>query len=816
MDMTTLAHQDLIDQMTLEEKASLLSGQNFWNTKPIPRLGIPAIMLTDGPHGLRKQGGKADHLGLNKSIPSTCFPTASALANSWDVDLLEQVGSCLGEEAAAEHVSVLLGPGLNIKRNPLCGRNFEYFSEDPFLSGKLAAAMIRGIQAQGVSACPKHFAVNSQETRRMVINEVVDERALQELYLEGFRYAVCEGKPKTIMSAYNRVNGEYANENMHLLQEVLYGDWRFDGVVVTDWGGENDRVAGLIAGNQLEMPSSAGMTDREVVQAVRAGTLDENLLNERIDQLLRLIDSTQPQGQLKTFDSQEHHAIARDAARRSAVLVKNEGGVLPLCAGTRVAVIGDFAKTPRYQGAGSSLIEPTRLECALDALLETDLTIIGYEPGFRRYGGKSERKQKRACALARRADVALVFLGLDEGREAEGVDREHMRLGENQAYLLHEIRKQCARVVVVHANGAPVEADWADDADAVLLGYLGGQAGGGAIADLVTGKAAPSGKLAETYAERYIDVPSARYYPGRQNTAEHRESIFIGYRYFDTAKKPVRWPFGFGLTYTTFAYDEIVVNGNDVSCSICNTGDRAGEEIVQVYVSKRGSVVFRAEQELKGFARVQLEPGETKRVSITLDHHAFSFYHVPSAQWLEESGEYEIRVGASSRDIRLRETILRAGDNFESPHRPQELPHYFCAEAASVPDAEFSRLLGQPLPSSDWDRTAPLGMLDTIGQGAYKKGFARFLYRLVRCVRGGFFLLQRPVTANNVMFAMNLPFRSLARLSDGLVDQPMLDGILVMVNGHFFKGLRQMLRAFGQKRRGAKGKTNGTKKGESL
>lgn len=804
--MITLVYQNLIEQMTLEEKASLLSGQNFWNTKPIPRLGIPSIMLTDGPHGLRKQGGKADHLGLNKSIPSTCFPTASALANSWDTELLEQVGSCLGVEAAAEHVSVLLGPGLNIKRNPLCGRNFEYFSEDPFLSGKLAAAMIRGIQTQGVSACPKHFAVNSQETRRMVIDEVVDERALRELYLEGFRYAVCEGKPKTIMSAYNRVNGVYANENTHLLQDVLYDEWRFDGIVVTDWGGENDRVAGLIAGNQLEMPSSAGLTDREVVEAVRTGKLSETILDERIDQLLRLIYSVQPQEQQKTYSPEEHHAIARDAARRSAVLVKNAGGVLPLCAETRVAVIGDFAKTPRYQGAGSSLIVPTKLECALDALRKTELQIVGYEPGFRRFGGKSTRKLNRACALAKQADVALVFLGLDEGREAEGVDREHMLLRDNQLHLLREIRKACARVVVILANGAPVEADWADKADAILLVYLGGQASGGAIADLITGKAAPSGKLAETYPERYADVPSAQNYPGRQKTAEHRESIFVGYRYFDTVKKPVRWPFGFGLTYTTFKYDNINVHGNDVSCLVRNTGECAGEEIVQVYVSKRGSDVFRAEQELKGFVRVRLEPGETKHISITLDSYAFSFYHALSEQWLEEPGEYEIRIGASSRDIRLRETIIRAGTYFESPFQKQELPHYFCGDVSSVTDREFSVLLGYPLPSPNWDRSAALGTLDTIGQGVYKKGFARFLYRFVKLVRGGFFLLKRPVTANNIMFAMNLPYRALARLSDGAVDQPMLDGILIMVNGRFWKGLWQTLRALGQKRRTTKGK----------
>lgn len=812
----TLDYQELIDQMTLEEKASLLSGQNFWNTKPIPRLGIPSIMLTDGPHGLRKQGGKADHLGLNKSIPSTCFPTASALANSWDTGLMEQVGACLGEEAAAERVGVVLGPGLNMKRNPLCGRNFEYFSEDPFLSGKLAAAMIRGIQSQGVSACPKHFAVNSQETRRMVIDEIVDDRALRELYLEGFRYAVCEGEPKTIMSAYNLVNGVYANENTRLLQDVLYGEWGYEGVVVTDWGGENDRVAGLIAGNQLEMPSSAGLTDREVVEAVRAGKLDEHLLNERIDQLLRLIFSMQPQKTVKPYSVEEHHAVARDAARRSAVLVKNKGGILPLRASARIAVIGDFAKTPRYQGAGSSLIVPKKLECALDALRTTELQIVGYEPGFRRFGGKSTHKLKRACDLAKFADVALVFLGLDEGSEAEGVDREHMRLRDNQLRLLREIRKACTRVVVVLANGAPVEMDWADDADAILLGYLGGQAGGGAIADLITGKAAPSGKLAETYPERYADVSSASIYPGRERTAEHRESIFLGYRYYDTARKPVRWPFGFGLSYTTFSYEQLVIQGNTVSCSVCNTGECAGEEIVQVYVSKHDSAVFRAEQELKGFARVSLEPGETKLVSIPLDNHAFSFYHALNKQWLEEAGKYEIRVGASSRDIRLKGVVVREGDRFELPYSSWELPHYFCGDVASVSDEEFSALLGRPLPAANWDKSAPLGILDTIGQGSYKRGFARLLFRIVNFVRSWFFLMQKPIIANNIMFAMNLPYRALARMTGGAIDRPMLDGILTMANGQFFRGLKQTLRALGKKHRAARGKTNGSKEEQPL
>lgn len=799
--MKQLQYAELIGRMTLEEKASLLSGGNFWNTKPIDRLGIPSIMLTDGPHGLRKQGGKADHLGLNKSIPATCFPTASALANSWDTDLLERVGTCLGEEAAVEGVSVVLGPGLNCKRDPLCGRNFEYFSEDPYLSGKLAAAMIRGIQSQGVSACPKHFAVNSQETQRMVINEIVDERALRELYLEGFRYAVTEGKPKTLMSSYNRVNCVYANENMHLMQDILYGEWGYDGVVVTDWGGENDRVAGLIAGNQLEMPSSAGMTDRDVVSAVQSGALEESLVDERVDSILRLVFDTAKKAVPANEDMmKEHCEVAREAAQSSAVLIKNEGDLLPLQSGMRVAIVGDFAKHPRYQGAGSSLIVPTRLESALDALRQTTLEVVGYEPGFRRLGGKDAVKKKRTISLIRRADVALVFLGLDESSEAEGVDRVHLRLPDNQTRLLSEIRSACDKVVVVLANGAPVETDWAADADAILLGYLGGQESGSAVADLLTGKVAPSGKLAETYPVAYSDVPSAGNYPGEKK-AEHRESIFIGYRYFDAVKKPVALPFGFGLTYTKFAYDDLRIEGDELRFFVRNTGDRAGAEIAQAYISKQGSKVFRAEQELKGFCRVWLEPGESKQVSIRLDEHAFAYFNTLVNAWVEESGEYEIRVGASSRDIRLTALINRASDPAPAPYDPNTLPHYFSADVAHASNQEFSSLLASPLPHDEDCGTNTLGYHDTIWHGRDRKGFARFLYRFILLVRKLLFFIRKPIAANNVMFAVQLPFRSVSRLSGGCVDMAMLDEILIMVNGSFWSGLRRTFRAWKRKKR---------------
>lgn len=805
-----MKYKELIGQMTLEEKASLMSGENFWNTKAIERLGIPSIMLTDGPHGLRKQGGKADNLGLHKSLPATCFPTAATLANSWDTALLESIGECLGKEAAGADVSVLLGPGLNIKRSPLCGRNFEYFSEDPYLSGKLAAAMVRGIQSQGVAACPKHYAVNSQELRRMVINEVVDERALREIYLEGFRYAMQDGGAKTIMTSYNRVNGEYANENPHLLQDILYGEWGFDGVVVTDWGGENDRVEGLVAGNQLEMPSTAGLTDREIVAAVKDGTLNEALLDERVDSLLSLVYEMQPTlGKGKQFTEEAHHQAARDAARRSAVLLKNDKKQLPLAPKSRAAVIGDFAKNVRYQGAGSSLINPTKLECALEELKKEDLEMIGYQPGFKRLGGKSATKKRRAVKLAQQADIVLLFLGLDEGSEAEGVDRTHMRLPQNQIELLEAVRAVNENIVVVLAGGAPVEMPWANDVPAILHAYLGGQAGGGAVADILMGRHNPCGKLAESYPVSYADVPSAPCFPGEQLSAEHRESIYVGYRYFDSVNKDVTWPFGHGLSYTTFEYTDLSIQGREVRFTVQNTGDIAGAEIAQVYISKPESDIFRAQKELKGFTKIFLQPGEQQAVVVKLDDHAFRYYNTEVCEWVEEPGEYMILVGASSRDIRLQANTVIKGQDVPNPYKKALLEHYYSADVHHISDAEFETLLGHPLPPGKWDTKKPLGYTDTVGQGQYKKGFGRFLYRFVRFARNVCFFFGKPVAANNVMFAMNLPYRQMARLSGGRIDMSMLDGILVMANGQFWKGLKQVRHARRDKKKREKVQKNG-------
>ncbi|MRH41453.1 glycosyl hydrolase [Aquibacillus halophilus] len=779
-----LKYKDIISEMTLEEKASMMSGGNFWNTTAIDRLGIPSIMLTDGPHGLRKQGGKADHIGLNKSIPATCFPPAATLANSWDLELLDDVGRYIGKEAASEQVSVLLGPGLNIKRNPLCGRNFEYFSEDPYLSGKLAAYMIKGIQSTGISACPKHYAVNSQEHMRMTIDEVVDERALRELYLEGFRYAVEEGKPKTLMTSYNKVNSQYANENTHLMQEILYDEWNYEGVVVTDWGGNNDRVKGLLAGNQLEMPSTGGITDKEIVDAVRSGELSESVLDESVDRLLNLIFETRKTLNETTeeVDMEKHHSKAIDAARRSMVLLKNEGGILPLQSEQSVAIIGDFAKNPRYQGAGSSLINPTKVDNAWDQLSQSGLTVIGYEQGFKRFGGRINTLKNNALKLAKQADVILVFLGLDEGSEAEGSDRENMRLRENQLELVSELTKVHEYIVVVLSGGSAIEMPFAKNVKAILHGYLGGQGGGSALRDIILGNYNPSGKLAETYPLKYEDVSSAPYYPGLEATSEHRESIYIGYRYFDTKKIPVLFPFGHGLSYTEFHYDALKITDQFVSFTIKNIGSKAGEEIAQLYIKALASTVFRPNKELKGFIKVYLEANESKEVTIDLGEHAFSYYNTLINGWSVESGSYELQVGSSIDDIRLSDTMEIKGDDAEHSYDQALHEKYYAADVHNINDQEFHQLLGYTPPNPSWDRKKKLGYNDTIAQGRYKKGLGKVLYLIVILANKFLFLIGKPLQANNVMFIKNMPFRQIPRFSQGKISKRMMDRVLKLIN----------------------------------
>lgn len=658
----------LINEMTLEEKASLCSGFDFWNTKAIERLDIPSIMMTDGPHGLRKQVGDTDHLGINKSVPSTCFPSAAGLACSWDQDLVNKVGAAIGEESQAENVAIVLGPGANIKRSPLCGRNFEYFSEDPYLSSKLSANFIKGVQSQGVGTSLKHFAVNNQEYKRMSIDAVVDERTLREIYLASFEEAVKEGQPWTVMAAYNKVNGDYCSENKKLLTEVLKEEWGFDGLVVTDWGGINERDFGLAAGLDLEMPSSGGIGDNKIIEAVKKGRISEDVLDQAVERLLKIIFKAVENKQEKAvYSKAEHHTLAREAARESMVLLKNDN-ILPIREVESIAVIGAFAKNPRFQGGGSSHINPTKIDNIYEELVKVagDKTTLSYAEGYALESDEvNESLIEEAVEAAKLASVAVIFAGLPERYESEGFDRKHLRIPDNHKILIEAVAGVQNNVIVVLSNGAPIEMPWLDNVKGVLEGYLGGQALGGAIADLLFGLTSPSGKLAETFPKKLIHNPSYLNFPGDGETVEYREGIFVGYRHYDTRDVEPLFPFGYGLSYTSFEYSDLQVDKKQikddetitVTVKIKNTGSMSGKEVVQLYVSDVESTMSRPEKELKGFEKVSLQPGEQKTVTFELGNRAFAYYNVKLKDWHVETGTFEILVGKSSRNILLRDTV---------------------------------------------------------------------------------------------------------------------------------------------------------------
>lgn len=793
-----MKYKEIISKMTREEKASLMSGKDFWQTMDVERLGVPSIFLADGPHGIRKQAEAADHLGLNESIPATCFPTAATVANSWNEELGEKMGEYLGKEAVAQKVNVLLGPGINMKRSPLAGRNFEYFSEDPYLAGKLAAGMIKGIQSHGISACVKHFAVNNQEERRMSIDTIVDERTLREVYLTAFEIAVKEGKTKTVMSAYNMLNGEYTNENVHLMKEILRDEWNYDGVVVTDWGGSNDRVDGLIAGNELEMPTTAGETNQEIIAAIENGKISEDVLDECVDRLLDLVFTTEEafKEEPKTIDKNEHHQMAQKVAEESIVLLKNDSNILPLQKDKKVAVIGDFAKEARYQGAGSSIVNPTFLDNSLNVLKSSDINSIGYEQGFDRYGKKSKKKIDKACALAKEADIVLLYIGLDEVTEAEGLDRQSMVIPENQIELLNALYEVNANIVAVLSSGAVVEMPWINKVKGLVHAYLSGQAGAKAIQRIITGEVNPSGKLAETYPLQYEDTPAYHHFPGKEVSVEYREGPYIGYRYYDTADVDVLFPFGYGLSYTSFDYSDIQVSKEGVTFNITNTGEVAGKEAVQLYVGCQSEVIFRPKKELKGFTKVFLNAGETKSVTIPFDDKTFRYFNVRTNQWEIESADYNIMIGAASTDIRLEDSIFVEGTEAPLPYDKEKLPSYYSGQANDVSIEEFETLLGTKVPNAKWDRAKPLGYNDTIAQCRYAKGmFARFAFRLIKFSHRFLWKIGKRDTANLIMMSVyHMPFRGYARMTGGVVNMPMVDGILKIVNGHFFKGLGHVLR----------------------
>lgn len=798
-----IKHRDIMEHMTLEEKAAFLSGKNEWQSRDISRLGIPSIFCSDGPHGIRKQVGAGDHLGLNESVPATCFPTAATIANSWDEELGRELGAALGEEAAAQEVDILLGPGLNMKRSPLCGRNFEYFSEDPYLAGKMAAAYVKGIQSQGVFACPKHFAVNSQELRRMAMDSVLDERTLREIYLTGFEIAVKEGNAKAIMSSYNEVNGIYANENKHLLQEILREEWGFDGIVVTDWGASNDHAKGVAAGSNLEMPTPGLDSAREVIKAVQEGSLTMEELDTCVDDLLdAVLTLAENSGNRNhSFDEKAHHNLARKAAVESAVLLKNGDNILPLAPKTKVALIGDFAVEPRYQGAGSSMVNATSVETMEKVIGNYDLQVLGISRGYKRTGEEDAALRKEALNLAQDADVVLYCFGLDELSESEGLDRAHMRIPQNQIELLEALMKVNPAIVGILSAGSAIEMPWQNSLKAILHGYLYGQAGASAMLDLITGKANPSGRLNETYPLRYEDTPAYRNFPSTERTAEYRESVYIGYRYYDSSKVRVQYPFGFGLSYTTFEYSDLKVDDKGVKVTISNTGLYDGAEVVQLYIGLPNAIVFRPEKELKGFAKVFLKRGESREVSIPFDDKTFRYWNVKTNQWEIEMGTYGIMVGASVSDIRLNGRLALEGTTNEYPYNPALLPYYYTGLAQNISDREFETLLGYPIPSGKW--SGELGLNDAICQMYYaKSGLARFIYHRLTSMKKKSEDAGKPDL--NILFIYNMPFRALAKMTGGMVSMEMAEGMLDVVNGRFINGVGKVIGGFFRNRKANK------------
>lgn len=867
-----MKYKDLIDKLTLEEKVALTSGKDFWQTVGVDRedVKVPQMFLADGPHGIRKQAAAADHLGLNASIPATCFPTAATMANSWNDELGEEMGKMLGEEAVDEKVNVLLGPGTNLKRNPRCGRNFEYFAEDPLLAGKMAAAYIRGIQSNGISACVKHFAMNNQEERRMVIDTVADERTMRELYLTAFEIAVKEGTPLALMSSYNMVNGTHVNENLHLMRDILRDEWGFKGVVVTDWAGCNDRVQGLIAGNELEMPSClysnqdlykalttgyeipAGLTparpgdeyDR-IVAAFKDGKLDEKYLDEALDRLLDLIFTTEkafegrdPDAPLRVKRVDVHHEMAKKCARECIVLLRNENKTLPLAKDTTVAVIGDFAKVPRYQGAGSSVVNPTKLDSPLECLGFTikkngknplpdakdeviapgenayGLKVAGYAQGFERYGKKNNGLIEKAVRLADKADVSLVYLGLDEVTEAEGLDRKDIKIPRPQLDLIDALAAKGKKIVVVLSCGSAVEMPFADKVDAIVHAYLGGQAIAEAVLDVIVGNVNPSGKLAESYPMEYKDVSSSSNFPGKQRSVEYREGLYVGYRYYDTAKIPLRYPFGFGLSYTTFEYADIAADAKGVTFKIKNTGSVDGAEVAQLYIGLPDAKVFRPAKELKGFKKVFIKAGETAEVRIAFDDKTFRYFNVNTNKWEVEGGIYDIMIGASVADIRLKTTLAVNGTTEVVPYSADELPSYYSGAAENVGTEEFRKLLGAdkfdeavdkgekppvntyPLPDPGYRfykrKRMVIDYNCTVADLRYsRRWFGRVFSGGVRFGRSFLWKIGNRTLSNTMeMGVVHQPIRGMAKFAG--MNRAQMDGLILMCNGHLFKGLKQL------------------------
>lgn len=789
-----MKHPEIIKKMSLEQKAAFVSGFDYWHLEGAPELGLPQIMITDGPHGLRKQNKDkkaSDGIGLGNSVPATCFPPAATSSCSWDEDLLRQEGEALGEECLKEQVSTILGPGTNIKRSPVCGRNFEYFSEDPYLAGKCSANLVNGVQSKGIGTSLKHFACNSQEAFRMVVNEVIDERAMRELYFTAFEICVKEAQPWTIMNSYNRINGVYASQNEWLQEKVLRDEWGFKGLVVTDWGASVDRIPGLKYGTDLEMPSSGTLNTQKIIAAVKSGELDEKILDKRVDNVVDLIVKSKPALEKKyTYDIEAHHKLAQKVAEGSMVLLKNDDSLLPLKKGQKVAVIGEMAKAPRFQGAGSSVINPTKLDNAYDELkkLGVDMTYAqGYEKSKDEINNTFVDEAVRA---AKNADVAVVFAGLTEEFEGEGYDRETIEMPKSHNNLISKIAKANPNTVVVLAGGSVVHMPWVNEVKALLNSGLGGQAGGAAVANILTGAVNPSGKTSETYPLNFSDNPTYGNYPGGPVTSEHRESVYIGYRYYDKAEKEVLFPFGYGLSYTTFAYSDIQLSSDNikdtdtvtVSFKIKNTGDVDGAEIAQIYVADKESTIYRPVKELRAFKKVFLKAGEEKEVRVELSKRAFAFYNVELGDWMVETGEFDILVGASSRDIRLTATMtVTSTVDAKIPDYRESAPAYYTADLKGMKGAQFEAVYGQKLPNPNPDTSKKIDIYCCLNDARHTKWGGK----ICRLIEGIMSKMGSDANGDGKMLAAmatQIPIRNFIAMSMGVFSPEMADGLLMMLN----------------------------------
>ncbi len=782
--MNKLDIDKLLKKMTLEEKASFCSGETFWHLQSLERLNVPNIMVTDGPHGVRKQGGDGDHIGIEVSNPATCFPTAVGLASTWNEDLVYKVGEHLALECHSDDVSVLLGPGANIKRHPLCGRNFEYFSEDPILSGNMAASFINGVQSKGVGTSLKHFVANNQESNRMIVDTVVDDRTLHELYLKSFEIPVKKAQPWTVMCSYNKINGIYASEHKYLLTDVLKNNWGHKGLVVTDWGACNDRVEGLIAGQEIEMPTSRGMNDANIVDAVRAGRLDEAILDSSVKRVLELIFKSQ-QVSKEDFNEEEHHQFARKVATETMVLLKNDC-ILPLKESQQIALIGEFAKTPRYQGSGSSLVNPTKLTTAFEAFEERQVS-IAYAKGYDISTEKTDQLLiDEAVKVAKENEVVILMIGLTESFESEGFDRTHLRIPQNHVDLLEAIYNVNQNIVVTLSNGSPVEMPWIDKTKAVLEQYLAGQASGLALTDVLFGDVNPSGKLAETFPNHLEEFPANQNFPGERRQVLYTEGLYVGYRYYDSADVAPLFPFGYGLSYTTFAYTNLYVSKKKVTFEVKNTGAVAGAEIAQLYISKEDSAIYRPLQELKGYKKVFLNPGETISVELPIVEEDLKVYK--DGEFVLEDGTYTVKVGASSKDILLEGEVVLEGEIFSQDETYKNITNEFAPSLE-----EFKTLYKKELPAlvpmKPFTFTSTVDEMSQVWLGKILKN--RVLKEMTKMFGDG----EVPESMMLMMNAMlnEMPFRSMVRMNEGIPENVAL-GMIDVMNGHFLKGLGKILK----------------------